>query len=75
MGFAASAAWASAALWHVTGSVHAVLAAQALSPDLGDEDPNIPGGQLGQPLVAQLGEDVEADHTLIPLVRAGLPLG
>jgi hypothetical protein len=68
------AARASAALWHVTGSVYPVLAAQTLSPDPGDEDPNVPGGQLGQSLVAQLGDDVEADYALVPLVGAGPPL-
>lgn len=62
-------------MWHVTASVYPVLAAQTLSPDPGDEDPNVPGGQLGQLLVAQLGDDVEADYALVPLVGAGLRSG
>ena len=63
---------ASAALWLIAGGVDAVLAALALSPDAGDEDPHILVGQLGQPLVAQLGDQVEADHALVSLVRAGV---
>ena len=65
---------ASAALWLIAGGVDAVLAALALSPEAGDEDPHILGGQLGQPLVAQLGDEVEADHALVSLVGAGFPL-
>jgi hypothetical protein len=74
-GFAALAAWACAATWFLAGGIYAVLTAQALSPDAGDEDPHIAGGEFGQALAAQFGDQVEADHTLVSLVGARLPFG
>jgi hypothetical protein len=55
-GFTAFAAWARAASGFVASGIYSVLAAQALSPDAGDEDPNVLSSQLGQSFAAQFGD-------------------
>lgn len=67
-GLAARSRLQSAAHGFVTGGVPAVAAALAFGADAVDEEPDVLGVELAEPLLAQAGDEVEADDALVALV-------